>query len=206
MFSIYRITNSVNGLQYIGQTKNTVRYRWNQHCREARRRTVNHPLYNAIKKYGKESFIVDHIDTCNSADEANAMEVLLIRDCGTLSPHGYNVMYGGRNGEMPEHVRRKISNARRGVPLSESHRQALTGITHKIDPSNSSGWPKGKPRTDQDKRKISIALKGKKKPPRTAEHCAALRIAGLKGLAVRWKKVKNLSNAPLPDAAAHKVD
>ena len=49
---IYKITNIINNKVYIGQTVNTLKNRWCKHCHSNGCRM----LYNAILKYGKDSF------------------------------------------------------------------------------------------------------------------------------------------------------
>lgn len=177
MISVYLIRCDETSLCYVGQTCNAVEYRWRQHCKEARLRVGNHPLYNAIKKYGKERFSVSCICICQTREEANKQEEVLIAAFKTVVPNGYNVMIGGRTSAMPQHVKDKISAARKGKPLSETHRAALTGVPHKRNPLNPAGRCKGSSQTQEVRLRISNALVGRNKPLRTPEHCAALREA-----------------------------
>ena len=55
---IYKITNIINHKVYIGQTVNTLKNRWNKHCHSSGCRI----LYNAILKYGKDSFTQEVIE------------------------------------------------------------------------------------------------------------------------------------------------
>ena len=52
---IYLITNSVNGKQYVGQTKTTIEHRFKQHISKKK---ISHcsALGGAIEKYGEENF------------------------------------------------------------------------------------------------------------------------------------------------------
>ena len=65
---IYKITNKVNGKSYIGQTRNTVEFRWRQHYKAK----DNKYFHRAIQKYGKENFAdssVPVIDGMRSVSE-----------------------------------------------------------------------------------------------------------------------------------------
>ena len=93
---IYKITNKLNNLIYIGQTINSIKVRWNSHVSDSKR-VKKHPFYNAIKKYGKENFTIEEIGGANSIAELNYQEWLLIHKNNTLWPNGYNLKEGGDN-------------------------------------------------------------------------------------------------------------
>lgn len=92
MYSIYKIT-SPSGRYYIGLTKQPVLERWRQHKQKAVRTEYNHPFYNAIRKYGPESFTVETVDHAGSKVEAQQKERAWIAN----SPPDqlYNVSPGG---------------------------------------------------------------------------------------------------------------
>lgn len=54
---IYKITNTMNGKAYVGQTYRTVQERFVEHLRMARKDRIRYKslLYNAIKKYGEKA-------------------------------------------------------------------------------------------------------------------------------------------------------
>lgn len=66
-YLIYRITNLVNGKAYIGFTKNTLEWRWQQHRNGTCPSSI---LFKAIKKYGKTAFAVEEIGRTLVAHEA----------------------------------------------------------------------------------------------------------------------------------------
>lgn len=71
---IYRITNTINGKVYIGQTiQKNPKMRWYDHLSHARRGTKSH-LYDSIRKYGVEAFTWEVIDQATSIDELNNKE------------------------------------------------------------------------------------------------------------------------------------
>ena len=51
MGSIYLITNLINGKQYVGQTKRSVKDRYAEHIQEALNTDKNLHLYNSMRKY-----------------------------------------------------------------------------------------------------------------------------------------------------------
>lgn len=84
---VYLITNLVNGKLYVGQTQQSLKARWLRHRRE--HRTY---LSRAIKKYGRENFLVEPLATAETLEQLDALEGLWIR---LLASHvrgvGYNV-------------------------------------------------------------------------------------------------------------------
>lgn len=88
---IYMITNVINNKMYIGQTKNTLKYRFQQHCAST---SYCKKLCKAIQKYGKENFTIKQIDLANSRKEANEKERYWIKFYKTQI-EGYNLTEGG---------------------------------------------------------------------------------------------------------------
>lgn len=62
---IYKITNQLNGKFYIGMTRKKLKYRFNNHCYDALIRNSNSYFHKAIRKYGKENFIIEEIEICD---------------------------------------------------------------------------------------------------------------------------------------------
>lgn len=92
---IYVITNTVNGKQYVGKTVEGLIRRWARHISYAIHGHTNMLIHRAIRKYGKESFIIEAIATANSHLELVALEKTLINRYKTLVPAGYNLTAGG---------------------------------------------------------------------------------------------------------------
>ena len=93
MHIIYKIT-SPSGKSYIGITRQELSERWRQHCARAFTTAKSHPFLNAIRKYGKEAFLIEQIDEAIDEQEALALEVRHITEAQT-NRVGYNVSSGG---------------------------------------------------------------------------------------------------------------
>ena len=111
MWYLYTITNQVNGKQYIGIAVNPAR-RWVEH-------KCNHGsklVHQAIKKYGLENLRFDPLyGGCE--DDIKRLEVILINECGTMAPNGYNLTEGGEGSTGWKHsieTRQKMSKDRSG--------------------------------------------------------------------------------------------
>ena len=88
---VYRITNMLNGMQYIGVTTAPKR-RFAAHCRPAK--TTKLLLKNAIQKYGKENFRME-ILLQSTQSYCYDIERKLISAYDTAKPNGYNLSEGG---------------------------------------------------------------------------------------------------------------
>lgn len=87
---VYLITNKINNKKYIGYTKNSVEERFKNHVYDANSGS-DRRLQRAIRKYGKESFIIETLETVNSIDELKLKEIELIEK---FKPE-YNMTKGG---------------------------------------------------------------------------------------------------------------
>lgn len=163
---IYLITNAVTGKQYVGQSLG-IRKRFARHKRAARLKLKREAFYlhNSIEKHGVENFKFEVLVYADDRDYLNKLEQDVIAAFGTLSPSGYNLDTGGG-------VARTISEATRAKLRAKT------------------GWNKGIPATEEQKRKQSVAMMGKPSPqkgkPRTAEE-KAKQSAAMKGRTA-WNK------------------
>ena len=92
---VYKITNIANGHSYVGWTnKSNAHDRWKIHLQSAKRGQESH-FYNAIRKYGVESFIVEELENGEDDDYMkNTREPYWINLFGY-----YNMTKGGDGGE-----------------------------------------------------------------------------------------------------------
>lgn len=187
MIGIYKLT-SPSGKSYIGQSINIDRrmkkYR-NANCK------AQYGIYNAILKYGFDSFRLDIIheieDSDNVIDVLNKLEELEIRLQNTMYPNGYNMVSGGNNRFASEKHKENLSKSHKGKKMLPQTAEALRKSNigrkltdeHKLKLLNASiGRVKsdeerlkiskrmsGNVISDETKLKLSIANKGKSKPP-----------------------------------------
>lgn len=99
MALIYKITNLVNGKQYVGYTTKTIEERFNQHW--ASRFTDNAPIHRAMIKFGKKNFVIESIEQILTS-QWNEKEQYWIEKLKTFAPFGYNICQGGQ-GKPPVH-------------------------------------------------------------------------------------------------------
>lgn len=86
---IYMITNKVNGMSYVGQTRYTVEFRWRQH----QHKNDGTYFHNAIKKYGIENFTIEILEECE-VSKLDSREIFYIAKYNTFEK-GYNLTIGG---------------------------------------------------------------------------------------------------------------
>lgn len=89
---VYKITNLVNNKVYIGITTTSIEKRWKEHKKEINNR--KHSLYCAFKKYGRENFSIEKIDTATSINELQQKEIEYINFFNSYK-NGYNMTHGG---------------------------------------------------------------------------------------------------------------
>lgn len=146
MGQIYKITNIINGLSYIGQTKYNAIYRFYAHLSTIK----NTRFYNSIQKYGKDSFKLEILEDNVPIDKLDELEIYYIKKFNTFL-NGYNETKGGsgiksykhsiktkekiskkvleayKNGKiLSKNRNEKIKNALKGVQKSIEHRQKLS--------------------------------------------------------------------------------
>ena len=86
---IYKITNIQNNKVYIGQTIRPIKDRFHRHLNDAMNNILDTHFARAIRKYGKDNFIIEEIDTANNQNELNDKEQYWIRYYDSIQ-NGYN--------------------------------------------------------------------------------------------------------------------
>lgn len=131
-YCIYCHTNTINGKKYIGQTCQDVHKRWQNGFGYREEQYIR----KAIDKYGWDNFTHDILEENLSQDEANERERFYIQLYKTYnSQFGYNLTYGGNNGQPNDKTRKILSekaktrvgelNSRYGKHCSEEHKRKL---------------------------------------------------------------------------------
>lgn len=86
---IYKITNIQNNKVYIGQTIRPIEQRFKRHLNDALNNILDTHFARAIRKYGKENFIIEQIDEAQTQDELNQKEQYWIKYYNSVN-EGYN--------------------------------------------------------------------------------------------------------------------
>ncbi len=150
---IYKITCLKNKKIYIGQTTESVKKRWYYHCLENSGCTA---LKNAIKKHGVKNFKIEIIDdTAKTIIQLNHFEEFYIKQYNSMSPNGYNLKSGGKNGYLSEETKRRIGDSNRGRVCSYEQLEKMSKAN------------KGKIISQETRDKISKTLKEQRKDKST---------------------------------------
>lgn len=177
---IYKATNKQNGKIYIGKTTKKLNERkciheWN---------AINNghgyksKFYNAIRKYGVESFVWEIIeDQILTAEELVEKEKLYIKNLKSIE-NGYNISEGGLGGDNftnnpnKEAIRLKISKSHAGKKMSKEfcikNRERQIGIKRSPETIEKMKLAhKGKRVSQETREKIRKTLTGRKMPEET---------------------------------------
>jgi len=185
LYTIYRITNLLNGRKYVGQTICTVDRRIITH-RSSAKNGCSMIVCRAIRKYGWENFRVDVLESGLSPSNVNAREEFWINSERSLVPNGYNV---GSGGALTERTREKIANSKKGKKLSEATKSKIS-IAHSgkrltVEHRRNIGRGLvGRPVSAETRRKISES----NRKPKSQSHVEAMVRA--------WGKRKESCQAP----------
>jgi hypothetical protein len=89
---IYKITNTINGKIYVGKTEISIEKRFKEHCKDSKKiKNEKRPLYNAMRKYGVENFIIEKIEETNNPIEREGYWI----EYYDSFKNGYNATLGG---------------------------------------------------------------------------------------------------------------
>lgn len=140
---IYKITNIQNNKIYIGQTIRPVEQRFHRHINDALNNILDTHFARAIRKYGKDSFIIEIIDTAQTQDELNQKERYWIQYYNSVQ-EGYNETdaiskcggntYQSKTEEEMETIKEKIRQTKIGAKNPMAKKIKRTNIiTDEID-------------------------------------------------------------------------
>ena len=120
---VYLLTNTVNGKMYVGQSNMEPLKRLSRHFYAAKNPTlrVRQLITKAIYKYGEGAFTHSVLEECVDQKALDERESYWIEKLQSMHPLGYNFRGGGNGGAHTEEVKRKMSLAKIGKPLSPEH-------------------------------------------------------------------------------------
>lgn len=79
-YSLYLVTNNINGKTYAGITGRSLRRRWSEHVCHALKNINNGHFYRAIRKHGKDKFTIELLFTYPTKEEACEAEIKYISE------------------------------------------------------------------------------------------------------------------------------
>ena len=99
-YFVYKITSTATPKIYIGATKEP-KNRWRKHVHDARKGR-NTLLYNAMRKYGTNTFVMEILYETDSEASMFAEEIRLIAEYRSNTRDiGYNICAGGEGASHP---------------------------------------------------------------------------------------------------------
>lgn len=196
---VYKITNTITGMIYIGSAAKSFRVRWNQHkLALSKNQHHNSHLQRAWNLYGEDSFLFEVIETCS-------VEQCLIREEFHIGSYDFFSLYnllphaGSNLGfkHSEETIKKmSISGIARGTNHTDASKEKLR-IAHT-----------GLKQSDSHKEAISRANKGIRKPDGFGENLSKIMIGNQRGLGKKCsdeKKAKiSASNRNKPLSNEHK--
>ena len=140
---IYKITNIQNNKVYIGQTIRPIQKRFQRHINDALNNILDTHFARAIRKYGKDSFTIEQIDTASNQEELNKKEQYWIQYYDSVNK-GYNETdaiskcggntYQSKTEEEMEVIKDKIRQTKLGDknPMARKIKR-INIITNEVD-------------------------------------------------------------------------
>lgn len=157
---IYKITNLIDGKNYVGQTIN-----FNQRIGQHKR--GKQFIDKAIQKYGWKNFTVEIVEERTSLEQLNKREIFWIAAFNSKVPNGYNLTDGGEGiFGCSDETRAKLAAASTGHEVSEESRRKI-GLASKNRRPN-----------EETRAKMSVSQKGHTLPLKS---CAKISAAKRKG-------------------------
>jgi group I intron endonuclease len=110
-YCVYKHTQKNNHKIYVGITSQNINKRWNNGNGYKK---CTH-FFNAIQKYGWDSFEHKVLIHGLTKEQADRWEKRLIKQWDLMNPHlGYNLKEGGSNGIFSNESKKKMSNSKKG--------------------------------------------------------------------------------------------
>lgn len=155
IYYIYKITNLVNQKIYIGYTSTTPQNRFKEHLYLAMKTKSSHTyLYNAIRKYGKDNFMVEELYQTTDRDYClNVMEKYYIQKFKSFDRSiGYNISLGGEGASNPSPFKGMTYEEMYGIEKAQEIKEKVKLNHYNCEGSNNSFY--GKHHSEETKQKI----------------------------------------------------
>ena len=130
MHYLYKIENQLNNKCYVGFTSTTPTLRWYQHCANAYKKEKKSKLYSAMRKHGKDVFVVTEIYYGEDALQQEQNFIVSEKAEYNMTKGGdYNQL--GRHWKLSEETKQKMRKpkAPRTKEHTENQRKTLLGKT-----------------------------------------------------------------------------
>ena len=168
---VYQIRNLINNKVYVGSAVDINRRKREHYTQLSKGKHCNQKLQNAYNKYGVENFSFEIVESVKDLQQLISQEQYYIDKFNAVN-EGYNIcpIAGNTLGVYPSNEsRQKMSEAHKGVgkgiPKSEEHKKKISkSVSNSIKGENNKYY--GKHLSEEHKRKISLANKGKHSKPR----------------------------------------
>jgi group I intron endonuclease len=139
ILEVYKITNNKNRKIYIGITnQGATTNRWYKHCSDANCGS-DFPIHNAIRKYGRDNFQIEVIETVDDVEVLKEREIYWIKFYDSYNRKiGYNLTFGGdgtfgrfHSEETKDKIRQK--HLGRKSSLETRNKQSISHKNRKYD-------------------------------------------------------------------------
>lgn len=125
---VYKITNLISKKEYVGITTKTLSERFDAHC--GRAISEKSAVQKAIRKYGRNNFSIEVIDSANTKNELIKKEIFWIKKLNTYKGFGYNLTIGGEGvSKMSDLVKAKISKTKTGKKVPKLQGKEVSNST-----------------------------------------------------------------------------
>ena len=164
IYTVYKITNTINDKVYIGITSR-LHKRWWGHKKNAINK-LNRPLYNAMAKYGIDQFTITPICSTLTREDLGIIEQQLIKEHNSIVPNGYNLTTGGEMAyTVSEQTKEKQRQNNLGKTMAEETKAKISRTNALVMKGNTNGkGNKGRVFSKETLQKMSDARKGKPSP------------------------------------------
>lgn len=141
---VYKITNTVNGKVYVGQTKTSLNKRFTSHKCESKKERYTNKFYEEMRELGTENFKIESLSEIKTKtrDELSNMLNILEKEYIKILKPAYNAAPGG------------VGNT--GVQWTQERKEKFKSLM-----SGENNHNFGKPLSEETKEKLSKALKGR---------------------------------------------